>query len=83
MPRARLPKAQEPSQNTASTSQNDWFTVEGILKERSNDYLVKWEGIDDDTGRPFEPSWVSVLVPYLPFQQISSKYPRFLQDDNH
>ena len=34
-----------------------WSVLE-IIKEDKKRYLVKWEGIDPDTGKPWDPSWV-------------------------
>jgi len=28
-----------------------------ILNERKHDYLVNWDGIDPETGKPWAPSW--------------------------
>jgi len=34
-----------------------WKVIE-IIDERKKDYLVKWEGIDPDKNKPWDPSWV-------------------------
>jgi hypothetical protein len=34
-----------------------WSVLE-IVKEDKRRYLVKWEGTDPDTGKPWDPSWV-------------------------
>ena len=34
-----------------------WNVLE-ILKENKQRYLVKWEGIDPETGKPWRHSWV-------------------------
>ncbi|KAF8578276.1 hypothetical protein K439DRAFT_1362563 [Ramaria rubella] len=36
---------------------NLWSVLE-IVKEYRGKYLVKWEGFDPDTGKPWAPSWV-------------------------
>ena len=33
-----------------------WPALE-ILNERKYDYLVNWDGVDPETGRPWTPSW--------------------------
>ena len=33
-----------------------WPALE-ILKERKHDYLVNWDGVDPETGKPWTPSW--------------------------
>ena len=34
-----------------------WNVLE-IIKENKTRYLVKWEGVDPETGKPWDPSWV-------------------------
>jgi hypothetical protein len=34
------------------------WTVLEIVKENRDKYLVKWEGVDPDTGKPWDLSWV-------------------------
>merc|ERR1712227_109077 len=38
------------------------YVVEALIKYRKTkkngaEYLVRWEGIDPDTGKPWEPTW--------------------------
>jgi hypothetical protein len=35
------------------------WNAECILQERRGQYLVRWEGIDPDTGEPWADSWVA------------------------
>ena len=39
------------------SSQKLWDAT-AILDERKNQYLIEWIGIDPDTGKQWEPSWV-------------------------
>jgi hypothetical protein len=37
---------------------NDYWPVSEITGERPREYRVKWEGINPETGEPWEESWV-------------------------
>ena len=39
-------------------SQAEYWSVSEILKESTSKYLVEWDGIDADTGKPWRPSWI-------------------------
>ncbi|KAI0639615.1 hypothetical protein C8Q77DRAFT_1082074 [Trametes polyzona] len=41
-----------------SNDDEELYEVEEILAEQGNKYKVKWKGIDRETGKPWEPSWV-------------------------
>ncbi|KAK7954344.1 hypothetical protein PG996_015228 [Apiospora saccharicola] len=42
-----------------------YYEIQGILKERKKNgrvwkYLIAWEGLDPETGQPYEPTWEPV-----------------------
>jgi hypothetical protein len=41
-----------------SDDEETLWNVECILQERKGEYLVRWEGTDPVTGKPWPPSWV-------------------------
>ncbi|BFZ59896.1 hypothetical protein YB2330_000918 [Saitoella coloradoensis] len=43
-----------------STQDQNWFEAERILQERDDGtYLIRWIGIDPNTGNPWEDTWVA------------------------
>ncbi|KDQ08112.1 hypothetical protein BOTBODRAFT_38215 [Botryobasidium botryosum FD-172 SS1] len=47
----------EDSEDSQSRSEQTW-EVTKILKERKDEYLVEWEGVDPATDKPWEPTWI-------------------------
>src|SRR5208282_6628956 len=64
-----MPKRSSPTSNRKtsgatqeSSSQEGWYeAIEIIDYDPKSDrpYLVRWAGIDPDTGKTYEPSWVN------------------------
>ena len=54
-----------PSPSSSPPLEDDeWYAINEILDERKKhgrlEYLVDWEGIDPNTGKPYCQSWVSL-----------------------
>jgi hypothetical protein len=41
-----------------SSSQKSYYEAINILDQKGDRYLVSWSGIDPNTGKPWEPTWV-------------------------
>ncbi|GAO49219.1 hypothetical protein G7K_3376-t1 [Saitoella complicata NRRL Y-17804] len=53
-------KSKSPSPVKDSSIAQDWFEAERILQERDDGtYLVRWVGINPDTGNPWKDTWVA------------------------
>lgn len=63
-----MPKRSSPTSNRKTSgvtqgpsSQEGWYEAIEIIEHdpnRDRPYLVRWAGIDPDTGKTYEPSWV-------------------------
>jgi len=62
MPKPSTPtsRKQNPPASTAqdSSSQESFYEAIEILAKKGNTYLVAWAGINPETGKQWEPSWV-------------------------
>lgn len=64
MPRGKGKEKQPPPEtqfdNALATDENSWAAF-GILDERgppiTGEYLIHWQGIDSETGKPYEHTW--------------------------
>lgn len=66
MARSKQSKAPQPIEETEAEASETYWAARKILSERRirgvTQYLVDWEGIDPDTGKPYDPSWVSLQI---------------------
>ncbi|CAI4213762.1 unnamed protein product [Parascedosporium putredinis] len=56
-----------PPSYISSTNDDDWYSIKAILDERKTkfgklEYLVDWEGLNPETGEPYEPWWHRALT---------------------
>lgn len=52
-----IPKYNTQFEPGSDDNETLWNVLQ-IVKESKNKYLVKWEGVDPDTGKPWDLSWV-------------------------
>jgi hypothetical protein len=68
MPKPSTPTSHKttPSISTAleSSSQEAFYEAIEILAKKGNKYKVSWAGINPDTGKQWEPSWVQYWSVY-------------------
>lgn len=80
MPRSKESRAPEP---IAEESSETYYKVRQILGEKQvrggTQYLVDWEGEDPDSGKAYDPTWVSSnMVSCLPMRDDIDYALRFM-----
>ena len=62
MPKPSTPTNRKTSASTStpqnSSSQESLYVVRDVLDQKGDKYLLAWEGIDPQTGKPWKPTWV-------------------------
>ena len=62
MPKPSTPTNRKTSASTStpqnSSSQESLYVVRDVLDQKGDKYLLAWAGIDPQTGKPWEPTWV-------------------------
>jgi hypothetical protein len=61
-PTANLKTSGSTSTPTKSSSQDNYWEAIEILDQKGDQFLVSWAGIDPETGKQWEPTWVRILA---------------------
>jgi len=74
-----MPRTEESKpEPIAEESSETYYNAKSILRERkvqgNIQYLVDWEGLDPDTGRPYDPTWVSPERRFVAPLHISQEF---------
>jgi hypothetical protein len=54
--------ATTPTTPRNSSSQDSLYIVRDVLAQQGDLYLLAWEGTDPQTGKPWKPTWVFLLL---------------------